>query len=398
MPSADFDRIKRLPPYIFGVINEKKYALRRQNIDIIDLAMGNPDLPTPKFIVNKLVEAAGKGKNHRYSISKGIFKLREALASWYLRRFDVTLDPEKEIVTTIGSKEGLAHLMYATMDRGDTVLVPNPTYPIHTYAAVIAGAQVHHVPMPENEVDFMNNIKKSFETTWPKPKMILTCFPSNPTAYVASLDFFTELVAFAKSKDVWLINDQAYAELTFEGNPVSILQVPGAKDIAVEFYTLSKTYNMAGWRVGFGAGNPVLVGALTKIKSYLDYGMFQPIQIAATVALNEGDAYIPAIRENYRKRRDVLVDGMLKMGWEVTRPTASMFVWAKIPDFAPTQSSVEFSSLALEHAHVAFSPGLGFGSNGEGYVRIALVENELRIKQALRGLKTWLKPPGSQIK
>ncbi|NUQ80143.1 MAG: aminotransferase class I/II-fold pyridoxal phosphate-dependent enzyme [Bacteroidetes bacterium] len=390
MPDPNFDRIKRLPPYVFAVVNEKKYQLRRNNVDIIDLGMGNPDLPTPDFIVKKLAEAATKPKNHRYSVSRGIFKLREALANWYLRRFNVSLDPDREVVTTIGSKEGLAHLMLACLDRGDTVLVPDPTYPIHTYAAVISGAQVHHVAMPADEKEFFENIKRSFETTWPKPKMILTCFPSNPTAYVASDAFFRELVAFARSKDVWLINDQAYAELTFEGEPVSILQIPGAKDVAVEFYTLSKTYNMAGWRVGFCAGNPQLVSALTKIKSYLDYGMFQPIQIAATVALNEGDRFIPELREVYRKRRDLLVDGLGKFGWTVPRPSASMFVWAQIPDFAASKLSVEFSSLALENARVAFSPGLGFGSNGEGYVRIALVENEHRIRQAIRGLKAWM--------
>ncbi len=391
MPSSEFDRITRLPPYVFSTINEKKYALRSANVDIIDLGMGNPDQPTPKFIIDKLAEAAIKGKNHRYSMSKGIYKLRLALTDWYKRRFNVVLDPNKEVVTTIGSKEGLAHLMLAMLDRGDSILVPNPTYPIHTYAAVISGANVQHISMPENEVEFFENIKRGFESSWPKPKLILTCFPSNPTAYTASLDFFKELVAFAKKKDVWIVNDQAYAELTFEGDPVSILQVKGAKDVAIEFYTLSKTYNMAGWRVGFGSGNEKLVGALTKLKSYLDYGMFQPIQIAATVALNEGDKYIPEIRAKYQKRRDVLIKGLNDQGWNLESPKASMFVWAKIPDFAPTQNSLNFTSQALEHAHVAFSPGIGFGSEGEGFVRIALVENEKRIRQALRNLKGWMK-------
>lgn len=391
MPNSEFDRITRLPPYVFSTINEKKYALRSSNVDIIDLGMGNPDQPTPKFIIDKLAEAATKGKNHRYSMSKGIYKLRLALTDWYKRRFNVVLDPNKEVVTTIGSKEGLAHLMLAMLDRGDSILVPNPTYPIHTYAAVISGANVQHISMPENEVEFFENIKRGFESSWPKPKLILTCFPSNPTAYTASLDFFKELVAFAKKKDVWIVNDQAYAELTFEGDPVSILQVKGAKDVAIEFYTLSKTYNMAGWRVGFGSGNEKLVGALTKLKSYLDYGMFQPIQIAATVALNEGDKYIPEIRAMYQKRRDVLIKGLNDQGWNLESPKASMFVWAKIPDFSPTQKSLEFTSQALEHAHVAFSPGIGFGSEGEGFVRIALVENEKRIRQALRNLKGWMK-------
>lgn len=391
MPSSEFDRITRLPPYVFSTINEKKYALRSSNVDIIDLGMGNPDQPTPKFIIDKLAEAATKGKNHRYSMSKGIYKLRLALTDWYKRRFNVVLDPNKEVVTTIGSKEGLAHLMLAMLDRGDSILVPNPTYPIHTYAAVISGANVQHISMPENEVEFFENIKRGFESSWPKPKLILTCFPSNPTAYTASLDFFKELVAFAKKKDVWIVNDQAYAELTFEGDPVSILQVKGAKDVAIEFYTLSKTYNMAGWRVGFGSGNEKLVGALTKLKSYLDYGMFQPIQIAATVALNEGDKYIPEIRAMYQKRRDVLIKGLNDQGWNLESPKASMFVWAKIPDFATTQNSLTFTSQALEHAHVAFSPGVGFGSEGEGFVRIALVENEKRIRQALRNLKGWMK-------
>jgi len=391
MPNSEFDRITRLPPYVFSTINEKKYALRSSNVDIIDLGMGNPDQPTPKFIIDKLAEAATKGKNHRYSMSKGIYKLRLALTDWYKRRFNVVLDPNKDVVTTIGSKEGLAHLMLAMLDRGDSILVPNPTYPIHTYAAVISGANVQHISMPENEVEFFENIKRGFESSWPKPKLILTCFPSNPTAYTASLDFFKELVAFAKKKDVWIVNDQAYAELTFEGDPVSILQVKGAKDVAIEFYTLSKTYNMAGWRVGFGSGNEKLVGALTKLKSYLDYGMFQPIQIAATVALNEGDKYIPEIRAMYQKRRDVLIKGLNDQGWNLESPKASMFVWAKIPDFAPTQKSLEFTSQALEHAHVAFSPGIGFGSEGEDFVRIALVENEKRIRQALRNLKGWMK-------
>ncbi|HEY9135300.1 MAG TPA: alanine transaminase [Pseudomonadales bacterium] len=386
----DFPRIKRLPPYVFNIVNSLKRDARARGEDIIDFGMGNPDQPTPQHIVNKLVETAQRGDTHRYSQSKGIPRLRKAICDWYERRYQVSLDPESEAIVTIGSKEGLAHLALATVSAGDTVLVPNPTYPIHPYGFVIAGADIRHVPMTPG-VDFFAELERSIKESWPKPKMLVLNFPSNPTAQCVELEFFEKVVDIAREHNIWVIHDLAYADIVFDGYKApSILQVPGAKDLAVEFFTLSKSYNMPGWRVGFCCGNPVLVAALAKIKSYLDYGTFTPVQVAAIAALEGEQSCVQAICEMYKKRRDVLCAGLNEAGWRVEPPKASMFVWAKIPDQFLAMGSLEFSKLLLEEAKVAVSPGIGFGEYGDDCVRFALIENEHRTRQAVRGIKRFL--------
>lgn len=386
----DFPRIKRLPPYVFNIVNSLKRDARARGEDIIDFGMGNPDQPTPQHIVDKLVETVQRGDTHRYSQSKGIPRLRKAICDWYERRYQVSLDPESEAIVTIGSKEGLAHLALATVSAGDTVLVPNPTYPIHPYGFVIAGADIRHVPMTP-DVDFFEELERSIKESWPKPKMLVLNFPSNPTAQCVELEFFERVVDIAREHKIWVIHDLAYADIVFDGYKApSILQVPGAKDLAVEFFTLSKSYNMPGWRVGFCCGNPVLVAALAKIKSYLDYGTFTPVQVAAIAALEGDQSCVQEVCEMYKNRRDVLCAGLNEAGWRVDPPKASMFVWAKIPDQFLAMGSLEFSKLLLEEAKVAVSPGIGFGEYGDDSVRFALIENEHRIRQAVRGIKRFL--------
>ncbi|MBF0622831.1 MAG: alanine transaminase [Magnetococcales bacterium] len=390
----EFYRISRLPPYVFAVVNDLKHQARLRGEDVIDFGMGNPDQPTPKHIVKRLAEAAQEGRNHRYSLSKGIHGLRKAVCGYYKRRFDVDLDPETEAIVTIGSKEGLSHLALAITNPGVSVLVPNPTYPIHVYAFVIAGADVLHVPIGP-KFDFFEELRRSVLNTWPKPKVLVVNFPSNPTAQVVDLDFYVKVVEFAKEHELLVVSDIAYAEICFDGyRAPSILQVPGAKDVAIEFYSLSKTYNMPGWRVGFAVGNRHLVKALTRIKSYLDYGMFQPIQIASAVALNESQDCVREIRQNYQKRRDVLVEGLHRAGWEIESPKATMFVWAEIPEEFKKLGSLEFSKLLLQEAQVAVSPGVGFGVNGDDYVRISLIENSHRTRQAIRNIRKFLNAGG----
>ncbi|VAX17392.1 Aspartate aminotransferase [hydrothermal vent metagenome] len=386
----NFARIDRLPPYVLAEVTELRHKARRAGEDIIDFGMGNPDLPTPSHIVDKLVEAAKKPANHRYSASRGITKLREAICLWYKRKFDVDLDYETEAIVTIGSKEGLSHLALAIISPGDSVLVPSPTYPIHTYAVVIANGDVINVPL-SNDADFFDNLTQAFERAWPRPKAIILNFPHNPTTVCVDLGFFEKVVAFAKEHDVMVIHDLAYAEIVFDGyKPPSILQVPGAKDVAVEISSLSKTYSMPGWRVGFCVGNPDMVYALQRIKGYLDYGMFQPIQIASIIALKGPQDCVKEIRDTYQARRDILVDGLNRIGWPVEKPKATMFVWAKIPDHLKNMGSLEFSKKLLLEAKVAVSPGLGFGDGGDGFVRFSLVENEHRIRQAVRGIRDSL--------
>ncbi len=386
----NFERLNRLPPYVFAVVNEMMFAARRNGEDIINLGMGNPDQPTPQHIVDKLNEASQKVANHRYSASKGIYKLRLAVCDWYKRKFNVDLDPEKEAVATIGSKEGLAHLALAVSGPGDTILCSTPAYPIHPYAFVIAGAQVIHVNLFPQET-FLVRVAEAYKNTHPKPKFLVLNYPNNPTTATVGLDFFEEAVAFAKANDLFIIHDLAYGDLGFDGYQApSIFQVPGAKDVAVEFSTLSKSYNMAGWRVGFCVGNREIVGALVKIKSYLDYGMFQAIQIAAIAALNGPQDCVEEINSMYKLRRNVLVDGLNKNGWKVERPNASMFVWAEMPESMKSIGSLEFAKRLVQEAKVAVSPGIGFGDAGEGFVRFALIENEERIRQAVRGIKTVL--------
>ena len=386
----EFDKIKRLPPYVFAVVNQLKMELRHAGHDIIDLGMGNPDQPTPQHIVDKLCEAAQDGRNHRYSVSRGIPGLRKAICAWYKTKFDVDLDPETEAIATIGSKEGLAHLAVAITSPGDLILTPNPAYPIHPYGFIIAGADIRHLPMGPN-VDYFEEVEKAVKDAWPKPKVLVVNFPSNPTAEVVDLGFYVKLVAFAKEHDLIVISDIAYAEITFDDYVCpSIMQVPGAKDVAVEFYSLSKTYNMPGWRMGFMVGNKDIVAALAKIKSYLDYGTFQPLQIAACAALNGPQDCVEEIRAMYQSRRDVLIDGMHKMGWMAEKPKASMFVWAEIPDEFKHMGSLEFAKRMLKEGGVAVSPGIGFGDYGDNYVRIALIENEHRTRQAVRGMRQFL--------
>ena len=388
--NTDFQRISRLPPYVFNVIGEMRQEARARGEDIIDLSMGNPDQPTPEHIVKKLAETAERGDTHRYSQSKGIPRLRRAMANWYKDRYDVDLDPNSEVIATIGSKEGLAHLALATLSQGDTVLVPNPAYPIHPYGFVIAGAEIRHVPIGPDS-DFFAELESAIRNTFPKPKMLVLNFPANPTAQCVELDFFEKVVAIAKEHQIWVVQDLAYADICFDGYVApSILQVPGAKEIAVEFFSLSKSYNMPGWRVGFCCGNPELVGALARIKSYMDYGTFTPIQVAAIAALEGDQQCVADITELYRSRRDVMCDGLEAAGWPVERPKATMFVWARIPEQYRHMGSLEFAKKLLIEAKVAVSPGIGFGDYGDEYVRIALIENEHRTRQAIRGIKKML--------
>jgi alanine-synthesizing transaminase len=389
-----FARIERLPPYVLAEVTRLKAAARARGEDIIDFGMGNPDQPTPKHIVDKLVEAAQRGDTHRYSLSKGIPRLRRAMTNWYRDRYDVELDPETQAIVTIGSKEGLAHLALAMMSPGDAALVPNPAYPIHPYGFVIAGADIRHIPMSD-EVDFFEEVEKAIVDSWPKPKVLVLNFPGNPTAHCVELDFFEKVVAMAKEHEIWIIHDLAYADIVFDGYVApSILQVPGATDIAVESFSLSKSYNMPGWRVGFMCGNETLIGALSRMKSYLDYGMFTPIQIAAIAALEGPQDCVREIRDMYQSRRDVLCEGLNSIGWSVKPPRATMFVWAKIPEAYADMGSLEFSKKVLKEAKVAVSPGLGFGSYGDQHVRFALIENEHRTRQAVRGLRDMFRNDG----
>lgn len=390
----EFERIKRLPPYTLGVVTQLMTEARQKGEDIINLGMGNPDLPTPHHIVEKLTEAAEKPKNHRYSVSRGIPKLRMAICDWYKRRYNVNLNFDDEAIATIGAKEGFSHLVLASTVPGDVVFVQSPTYPIHLYAPVIAGADVRAV-RTDDETDFFENLGRATASIWPKPKLLILSFPTNPTGQVKDLTFFERVVAFAKEHKIGIIHDFAYADLYYDDPmPPSILQVKGAKDVAVEFYSLSKGYSMPGWRVGFCVGNPEMVGALKKLKSYLDYGMFQPIQIAATVALNGPTQCVKEIVEVYRERRDALCEGLSRFGWEVPKPKATMFVWARIPEAFASMGSLEFSKLLLKEAKVAVSPGIGFGEFGDAHVRFALVENVKRINQAVRGIKGALQKHG----
>lgn len=387
----EFNRIKRLPPYVFAIVNNLKMEARKRGKDIIDLGMGNPDMPAPKHVIDKLCEAAKNPKNHRYSASKGITQLRMAICEWYKRRFDVDLDPESEAVVTIGSKEGLSHLALATIQPGDVVMSPTPAYPIHPYSVIISGGEVTSIPIGPG-IDFFAEMEKAFKKTWPRPKILIINFPHNPTTTVVEgLDFFKNVVDFAKENNIIVIHDLAYADLVFDDYKApSFLQVPGAKDIGVEFFSLTKSYSMAGWRVGFCVGNKDVVGALIKIKSYLDYGMFQPIQIASIVALRGPQGCVEEFRKTYESRRNVLIKGLNKAGWNVAPPKATMFVWAEIPEQFKKMGSLEFSKLLIKDGGVAVSPGIGFGEGGDEYVRFALVENEHRIKQAVKGIKKVL--------
>tara|TARA_X000000950_G_scaffold279611_1_gene372677 strand:- start:599 stop:1798 length:1200 start_codon:yes stop_codon:yes gene_type:complete len=382
-----FPRIERLPPYVFNVIGEMRQKARVAGEDVIDFSMGNPDQPTPDHIVKKLVETANREDTHRYSQSKGIPRLRRAMANWYKTRYDVNLDPESEVITTIGSKEGLAHLAMATLGPGDAVLVPNPAYPIHPYGFVIAGADIRHVPLLPGE-DFFSELVKAIETSWPRPKMLVLNFPANPTTMCVEIDFFERVVEIAREHNIWVVQDLAYADIVFDGYIApSILQVDGAKQIAVEFFSLSKSYNMPGWRVGFAAGNKELIGALARIKSYLDYGTFTPIQVAAIAALEGDQTCVNEIRDMYQSRRDVLCEGLNALGWPVEYPKATMFVWARIPEQYRDLGSLEFAKKLIRDANVAVSPGIGFGQYGDDHVRFALIENEHRTRQALRNIK-----------
>ena len=382
----DFSRIERLPRYVFEEINQLKIQARHDGKDIIDFGMGNPDQATPDFIVNKLTETVNKKETHRYSQSKGIPRLRKAISDWYDRKYNVAIDPENEAIVTMGSKEGLGHLALATMDKGDVILVPNPSYPIHPFGFIIAGADIRHVPIGPG-IDFFNQLEEAIANTFPKPRMLVLNFPSNPTTECVDIDFFEQVVEIAKKNEIWVIHDLAYADLCFDDYKApSFLEVKGAKDIGVEFFTLSKSYNMPGWRVGFCCGNKDLIGALSRVKSYYDYGLFTPIQVASIVALNEGDQEVNKIRDMYKERRDVLCDGLNKIGWEVEKPKATMFVWAKIPEKFKMKS-IEFSKLLLNECDVAVSPGIGFGQYGDSYVRFSLIENRQRINQAVKGIK-----------
>lgn len=383
----NFARMDRLPPYVFAVVNELKMQMRRQGVDIVDMGMGNPDVPTPRHIVDKLVEAAQKPVNHRYSASRGIPGLRLAIANWYLRRFGVELDADSEVVVTMGAKEGMAHLALVMLQPGDVVFATDPAYPIHPYASIIAGADVRRIPIGRGR-DFFDDLLNATRQTWPQPKLLMLNYPQNPTTEVVELDFFQRIVDFAKEHDMFVVHDLAYVDLCFDGYVApSFLQAKGAKDVGVEFFSLSKSYSMAGWRVGFCCGNRDMIHALTRIKSYLDYGIFQPIQIAATVALNGPQECVQEICDIHRDRRDALIEGLQRAGWEVPPPKATMFVWAKIPEEFRKMGSVEFSKLLLKEGHVAVSPGLGFGHFGDDHVRFALVENRQRINQAVRGIK-----------
>jgi alanine-synthesizing transaminase len=390
----EFRRINGLPPYVFGVIDSLKMEARRAGADVVDLGFGNPDLPSPDIAVEKLAEAVQNPRNHRYSASRGIPKLRAAICDLYLRKFGVELDPETEACTSIGAKEGFSHLMWVLLGPGDAALVPSPSYPIHIWGPILAGAEVRHVRLGPDQ-DFFANLLEGWEDSWPRPKVIVLSFPHNPTTACVDLDFMTRMVEFARERDVLLVHDFAYADLGFDGfDPPSILQVPGAKEVAVELYTLTKSFSMAGWRVGFLLGNAEVVGALAKLKSYLDYGTFQPIQIAATVVMNELPDYPKEANEIYRSRRDTLVDGLARIGWEIEKPKGTMFVWAPIPEPYVEMGSLEFAKMLVQEAKVAVSPGMGFGPGGEGFVRFALVENEQRINQGIRGIRRALSKLG----
>lgn len=385
-----FARLNRLPPYVFTTVNQIKMDARHAGEDIVDLGMGNPDMATPKHIVDKLVEACRKGHNHRYSASMGITKLRMAISDWYKRRFDVDIDPETEAIVTIGAKEGISHLVLVTIAPGDVVFSPNPTYPIHPYSAIIAGGDVRGIPLGP-EQDFFENLIAATKQTWPRPKMLIISFPHNPTTEVVDLGFFEKIVDYAKEHGILVIHDLAYADLVYDGYLApSFLQVPGAKEVGVEFFSLSKSYSMPGWRVGFCVGSPEIVGALRRIKSYLDYGIFQPIQIASIIALNGPQDCVKKIVDTYKIRRDALVKGLNRVGWPVKSPKGTMFVWAKIPEQYVKMGSVEFSKMLIREAKVAVSPGLGFGEYGDEYVRFALIENSMRTNQAIRGIRKIL--------
>lgn len=391
---SDFSRITRLPPYVFNITSELKMAARRRGEDIIDFGMGNPDGPTPPHIVNKLIETVQRGDTHGYSVSKGIPRLRRAICNWYKTRYDVDLDPDSEAIATIGSKEGIAHLALATLDRGDSVLVPNPSYPIHIYGPVIAGADVRHVQLTP-DVDFFAELEKTIRMTFPKPKMLILNFPANPTAQCVELDFFERIVALAREYGIYVVHDLAYADICFDGwKAPSIMQVKGAKDVAVEFFTMSKSYNMAGWRVGFMVGNQKLVHALTRIKGYHDYGTFTPIQVASIAALEGPQDCVQQISNIYQKRRDVLVKGLHEAGWMVDKPKATMYIWAKIPEAYEKLGSLEFTKKLMMEAKVSVSPGIGFGEYGDGHVRFAMIENEERSRQAIRGIKDLFRRDG----
>jgi alanine-synthesizing transaminase len=386
----EFRRMTRLPPYVFSIVNELKMELRRRGEDIIDMGMGNPDIPTPEHIVEKLVDAARKGHNHRYSASAGITKLRQAVSGWYKRRYDVDIDPDTEAIATMGAKEGLSHLVLALVSPGDVVFAPNPTYPIHPYSVIIAGGDLRSIPIGPDR-DFFEDLLSATKQTWPSPRILIISYPHNPTTNVVDLEFFEKIVAFCREREIMVIHDFAYADLVFDGyEPPSFLQVPGAKEIGVEFFSLSKSYSMPGWRVGFCAGNPEIIAALRRIKSYLDYGMFQPIQIAAIIALNGPQDCVAEIVDTYRRRRDALVGGLNRIGWPVEPPRGTMFVWARIPEAYRKMGSVEFSKLLIREAGVAVSPGVGFGEYGDDSVRFALVENPQRINQAIRGIRQVL--------
>lgn len=390
----EFRRINRLPPYVFAIVNELKAAARARGEDIIDFGMGNPDQPTPQHIVDKLCEVANRKDTHRYSMSKGIPRLRRAMSNWYKVRYDVTLDPETQVIATIGSKEGLAHLALACMGPGDSVLVPNPAYPIHPYGFIISGADVRHVPMVPG-IGFFDELVKSIKDSWPRPKMLVLNFPSNPTTQCVDLEFFEKVVEIATEYNIWVVHDLAYADIVFDGYVApSILQVPGADQVAVEFFSLSKSYNMPGWRVGFMSGNKTLVAALARIKSYLDYGTFTPIQVAAIAALEGPQEVVKEICSMYQNRRDVLCDGLCNIGWQVEKPKATMFVWAPIPDAYKSMGSLEFSKKLLSDAKVAVSPGVGFGEHGDDHVRFGLIENEHRTRQAVRGIRDMFRNDG----
>ncbi len=388
MAQEEFYRIKRLPPYVFNIVNERKYAARVRGEDIIDLGMGNPDMATPQHIVDKLCEAAQDPRNHRYSVSRGIYKLRLAITDWYRRNYDVSLDPETEACVTIGSKEGISHQVMAVTGPGDVVLVPDPCYPIHYYAPILTEAEVRSIPLHPDTDEFIGAVERAVKSMWPRPKVLLLNYPNNPTTQCVDLPFFEKVVALARENDLMICHDLAYADLTFDGyKSPSILQVPGAREVAVEFYTLSKAYNMPGWRVGFVCGNPRMIKALVRLKSYMDYGMFQPIQIASIIALNGPQECVEQIRQTYQARRDVLVEGLNRVGWKVEKPKGSMFLWAEIPEQFKAMGSLDFSLMMIEKAKVALSPGIGFGQGGDKHVRMALVENEHRLRQAIKGIR-----------
>lgn len=390
----EFSRIRRLPPYVFNITTELKAAARKRGEDVIDFGMGNPDGPTPKHIVEKLIESVQRNDTHRYSTSKGIPRLRRAISNWYKTRFDVDLNPETETIVTIGSKEGIAHLTLATLDQGDTVLVPDPSYPIHIYGPVIAGADIRRIPIVPG-VDFFGELAKAMKDSYPKPKMLILNFPSNPTTQCVDLSFFERIIALAREHGVWVVHDIAYADIVFDGyRAPSILQVGGAREVAVEFFTLSKSYNMPGWRVGFMAGNAQLVAALARMKSYHDYGSFTPIQVAAIVALEASQDCVERIRRTYESRRDVLCKGLNQLNWPIEPPKATMFVWARVPEAYRPLGSIEFSKKLLQDAKTAVSPGIGFGEYGDDHVRFALIENEARTRQAIRGMKEMFKRDG----